>query len=233
MIVNPNMTASMTDDVMIQAGPVAGPSTRLIGSTATSGVPSIETNADEVHGALAVLEQVRAGEAQGVDGYVIACFGDTGLAGARETASGPVVGMTEAALYTAALLGARTAIITLPPRTREQSWRALRETGMTHRVSVRAIDADVAEVAADSGALLDALVAEGRRAILEDAAEVIVLGCAGLSDVTAAMQEALGAPVVDGVRAAVTMVEGLLAQGLATSRLSTYAPAVAVSEVRA
>ena len=231
MIVNPNMTRSMTDDVLGQAAVVAAPSTRLIGSTATSGVPSIETNADEVHGALAVLEQVHAGEAQGVDGYVIACFGDTGLAGARETAAGPVVGMTEAALYTAALLGARASIITLPPRTREQSWRALRETGMAQRVSVRVIDADVAEVAADSGALLDALVAEGRKAITDDAAEVIVLGCAGLSDVAAALQTALGAPVVDGVLAAVTMVEGLLAQGLATSRLSTYAHAAPAGEV--
>ena len=225
MIVNPNMTASMTDDVVAQAATAARSSTRLIGSTATTGVPSIETNADEVLGALAVLEQVREGEAQGVDGYVIACFGDTGLAGARETASGPVVGMTEAALYTAALLAARFAIITLPPRTREQSWRSLRETGMTHRASVYAIDADVADVAADSGALLDALAEEGRRAIREHAAEAIVLGCAGLTAVAEPLSAELGAPVIDGVLAAVTMVEGLLAQRLTTSRLSTYAPA--------
>ncbi len=225
MIINPNMTASMTADVVAQAATAAHFSTRLIGSTATTGVPSIETNADEVWGALAVLEQVKEGETQGVDGYVIACFGDTGLAGARETACGPVVGMTEAALYTAALVAARFAIITLPPRTREQSWRSLRETGMTHRASVHAIDADVADVAAESGALLDALAEEGRRAIREDAAEAIVLGCAGLAAVAEPLSKALGAPVIDGVLAAVSMVEGLLAQRLTTSRLSTYAPA--------
>jgi allantoin racemase len=223
MIVNPNMTTSMTDDVVAQAATAARPSTRLIGSTASAGVPSIETNADEVWGALAVLEQVRQGEAQGIDGYVIACFGDVGLAGARESASGPVVGMTEAALYTAALLAARFAIVTLPPRTREQSWRSLRETGMSHRAAVYAIDADVADVAADSGALLDALAEEGRRAIREDAAEAIVLGCAGLTAVAEPLSKMLGAPVIDGVLAAVTMVEGLLAQQLTTSRLSTYA----------
>jgi allantoin racemase len=55
-----------------------------------------------------------------------------------------------------------------------------------------------------------------------DAAEAIVLGCAGLSDLVAPLGAALGVPVIDGVAAAVTMVEGLLAQGLSTSRVSTY-----------
>lgn len=225
MIVNPNMTGAMTDDVVAGAATAARASTRLVGSTATTGVPSVETNADEVWGALAVLEQVRDGESQGIDGYVIACFGDVGLAGARESAAGPVVGMTEAALYTAALLAARFAIVTLPPRTREQSWRSLRETGMAHRASVHAIDADVADAAADASALLDAMAQAGRRAIREDAAEAIVLGCAGLTTIAEPLSQMLGAPVIDGVLAAVTMVEGLLAQRLTTSRLSTYAPA--------
>jgi allantoin racemase len=225
MVVNPNTTRSMTDDVVAAATPAAHPSTRLIGSTAESGVASIETNADEVYGAQAVLDQVKRGEEQGVDGYVIACFGDTGLAGAREAAAGPVVGMTEAALFTAALLAARFAIVTLPPRTREQSWRVLRETGLTHRASVYAIDADVADAAADSIALLDALTEQGQRAMRDDAAEAIVLGCAGLTATAGPLQERLSAPVIDGVLAAVTMVEGLLAQGLTTSRVSTYAPA--------
>jgi allantoin racemase len=56
----------------------------------------------------------------------------------------------------------------------------------------------------------------------EDAAEAIVLGCAGLAALSAPLSDRLGAPVVEGVAAAVTMVEGLLAQGLSTSRVSTY-----------
>ncbi len=223
MVVNPNTTQSMTDDAVAEARFATRSSTRLIGSTADAGDASVESNADEVWGALAVLEQVRRGEQQGVDGYVIACFGDTGLAGALEAASGPVVGMTEAALFTAALLSARFAIVTLPPRTREQSRRVLRETGLTHRASVYAIDAEVADAAADSTALVEAIADQGRRAIREDAAEAIVLGCAGLTAIAGPLTELLGVPVIDGVVAAVTMVEGLLAQGLTTSRASTYA----------
>jgi len=224
MIVNPNTTESMTALVVAGARAAAGPATRLVGSTATRGVDSVESNVDEVWGALGVLEQVRAGERDGVDGYVIACFGDTGVPAARETAHGPVVGMTEAALFTAALLAARFTIVTLPPRTREQSHRVLRETGLAHRCTVRAIDVPVADVADGSSHLLQAVVTEARAAMDSDGAEAVVLGCAGLSDLVAPLTAALGVPVIDGVAAAVTMIEGLLAQGLTTSRAGTFGP---------
>lgn len=223
VIVNPNTTESMTGTVVAGAQAVAAATTWLVGSTAVRGVESVESNVDEVWGALGVLDQVRDGERAGADGYVIACFGDTGLPAARETARGPVVGMTEAAVFTAAMVAARFTIITLPPRTREQSHRVLRDTGLAHRCTVRAIDVPVAEVAEGSTHLLAAVTAEARAAIADDAAEAIVLGCAGLSDLVVPLSAALGVPVIDGVAAAVTMVEGLLAQGLSTSRASTYA----------
>jgi allantoin racemase len=132
--------------------------------------------------------------------------------------------MTEAALFTAALLAARFTIVTLPPRTREQSHRVLRETGLAHRCTVRAIDVPVADVAAGSTHLLQAVVTVARDAIDSEGAEAVVLGCAGLSDLVAPLTDALGVPVIDGVAAAVTMIEGLLAQGLTTSRAYTYGP---------
>jgi allantoin racemase len=223
MIVNPNTTESMTRIIVDAAREVAGQGTLLVGGTPTRGVDSIESNVDEVWGALGVLEQVRAGERCGTDGYVIACFGDTGLAAARETARGPVVGMTEAALFTATFLAARFSIITLPPRTREQSHRVLRETGLVHRCTVRTIDVAVSDVANGSAHLLEAMTAEARLAMEHDAAEAIVLGCAGLTDLASPLQAALGLPVIDGVAAAVKMVEGLLTLGLSTSRVNTFA----------
>jgi allantoin racemase len=223
MVVNPNVSTAMTDDVVEGARAAVAPGTALIGSTAEHGVESVESNVDEVWAAVAVLEQVRRGEEMGVDGYVIACFGDTGLPGAREVASGPVVGMTEAALFTASLLAPRFTVITLPPRTREQSYRVLLSTGLGHRATVRAIDAPVAEAVSDSMQLLDGLAEQARLAIRHDAAEAIVLGCAGLAAVAGPLSEQLRVPVVEGVAAGVKMVEGLLSQGLSTSRISTYA----------
>ena len=223
MVINPNTTVAMTEAVVAAARGATRPDTVLVPGTSTRGVGSIESHVDEVWGALGVLEQVQAGEQQGVAGYVIACFGDTGVPAARELARGPVVGMTEAALFTAALLAARFAIVTLPPRTAEQSHRVLRETGLIHRCTVGTIDAPVADLVDGSIHLLDAVAARAQQAIDHDGAEAIVLGCAGFADLVEPLAQRLGLPVIEGVSAAVTMVEGLLAQGLATSRVSTYA----------
>jgi allantoin racemase len=223
LVVNPNTPVAMTEDVVAAAGRVARPGTVIVGGTPASGVESVESNVDDVWGAVGVLDQVAAGERAGVDAFVIACFGDTGVHAARELATVPVVGMTEAAIMTAALLGASSAVITLPRRTREMSLRVVHALGQQHRCSVRAVDVPVAEVAGGSAHLLDLFVAEGRAALAEDA-EVLVLGCAGLTELVGPLQAALGVPVVEGVAAAVTMAEALLAQRLSTSRTSTYAP---------
>lgn len=223
MVVNPNTTVTMTAAVVAAARRVAGPAVTLVGSTASTGVGAIESNVDEVRGAVAVVEQVVAGERAGVDAYVVACFGDTGVAAAREVAAGPVVGMTEAALVTAALVAPRFTVVTLPPRTAQMSHRVVRELGFGHRCAVRAVELPVHEVAGGAAHLLELFVDVGRRALREDAAEALVLGCAGLADLVAPLQERLQVPVVEGVAAAVTLAEGLLAQGLSTSRASTYA----------
>lgn len=223
MIVNPNTTVSMTESVVAAARRVTTAGTEIVGGTPARGVASIESHVDEAWGSLGVLEQVLLGEQSDVDAYVIACFGDTGAPAARELAAGPVVGMTEAALFTAAVIAHRFSIVTMPRRTMEQSDRVVRAVGLGHRCTVRAVDEPVAGVAHGSAHLLEVFAAEGRRALEQDAAEAIILGCAGLTDLVAPLQEALGVPVIDGVLAAVTMAEGLLAQGLSTSRASTFA----------
>lgn len=226
-IVNPNTTAAMTSRVVDAAAPAARHDTVLVAVTPAEGVPSVESHIDEVHAASSVLREVerleRAAPGERPDAYVIACFGDTGVPGAREVAAGPVVGMTEAALQTASLVAHRFSVITMPKRTREQSDRVVRTLGLGHRSVVRAVDEPVAEVEGGSLHLLDAFVAEGRLAIDEDAAEAIVLGCAGLADLVAPLRDALGIPVIEGVTAAVTIAEGLLAQGVGTSRIGTWA----------
>ena len=63
---------------------------------------------------------------------------------------------------------------------------------------------------------------EIRRAADEDGAEAVVLGCAGMADLTRQLTAKFGLPVIDGVAAAVKMVEGLVAQGLKTSKAGGY-----------
>jgi allantoin racemase len=223
MIVNPNTATAMTEAIVAAARRVASPGTTLLGGTPVSGVSAVESNVDEVWGSVGVLEQVHRGERLGVHGYLVACFGDTGVAAAKELAAGPVVGMTEAALLTAALIATRFTVVTMPRRTREQSHRVVRALGLEHRCAIRAVDVGVAEVAGGSAHLLDVFAEQGRAALDEDGAEAVVLGCAGLTELVEPLTDALGVPVVEGVAAGVRLVESLLALGLSTSRVGSYA----------
>jgi allantoin racemase len=179
-----------------------------------TGVASVESFVEEALAVPGLMQLVREEEALGTDAYVIACFGDTGIEPAREIATGPVVGMTEAALFAAAMLAYKFAVVTLPPRTIVQAERVVRHLGLSHRCRVRAIDVAVDDCVELESAVLEAMIAESRKAVVEDRAEAIILGCAGLSALVEPLRVTLGVPVIEGVSVAVKFAEALVANGL-------------------
>jgi allantoin racemase len=64
---------------------------------------------------------------------------------------------------------------------------------------------------------------EIERAVQEDAAEAVLLGCAGMADLAARLTAEIGVPVLDGVGCAVKLAEALVALGLRTSKSGGYA----------
>ncbi|HYP92385.1 MAG TPA: aspartate/glutamate racemase family protein [Mycobacterium sp.] len=219
-VINPNTSAELTATITKAAQAVAGAGVTVTGVHPAVGVPSVESHAQEAIAAVGVIEQVRAHQTD-TDAFVIACFGDTGVPAAREVATCPVVGMTEAALQTACLVAHRFVVITLPARTIAHSDRVVRALGLEHRCIVTAVDVPVAELVDGSTHLLDAFAEAARGA---DHAEAVVLGCAGLADLVGPLSDTLGVPVIDGVAAGVGIAVGLVAMGLNTSRANTFAP---------
>lgn len=224
-VINPNTSAELTDTISAAAQAVSGPGVTVLGVQPATGVPSVESHAEEAIAAVGVLEQVREHQ-DGTDAYVVACFGDTGVHAAREVATCPVVGMTEAALQTACLVAHRFVVITLPARTIAHSDRVVRELGLENRCTVVAVDVPVAELVGGSTHLLAAFTDAAREAMTTYGAEAVVLGCAGLADLVDPLSRALDAPVIDGVAAAVGIATGLVAMGLNTSRINTFGSVV-------
>ena len=114
-VINPNTSLAMTETIGAAARAVAAPGTEILAVCPRAGVPSIEGHFDEAIAAVGVLEQIKAGREQGVDGHVIACFGDPGLLAARELAQGPVIGIAEAAMHMATMVATRFSIVTTLP----------------------------------------------------------------------------------------------------------------------
>ena len=66
------------------------------------------------------------------------------------------------------------------------------------------------------------LTEQGKKAIEEDGAEVLLLGCAGMAGADKILQSALQVPVLDGVVCAVKLAEILYDYGLRTSRVGFF-----------
>lgn len=223
-VINPNTTAAMTAAIGRAAEAAAAPGTRIVSSQPAFGAPSIEGHHDDVWAAAGVTAQVRAGEAQGADAFVIACFGDPGLAAARELATGPVIGIAEAAFHCASLLATGFSVVTTLERTCVIAEHLVVQYGFERRCrGIHGTEIAVLELDDPASDAYARILGSARDALARDRSGAIVLGCAGMADLCRRLQAELGVPVVDGVAAAVKLAEGLVSMGLGTSKHGDYA----------
>lgn len=211
LIVNPNTSEGVTEVIAREAQRVASPGTEVIAATARFGVSYIETQAEAVVAAHATLEAL-AEHAAGCDTAIIAAFADPGLEAARAMLDIPVVGIAQAAMTTASLLGNRFSLVSISRRMIPLFHACVERNGMASRLaSMRMVEGPVRDVAAAGVELETPLVDLCRRAVDEDGADVVILAggpLAGLADQVAGR---IAAPVVDGVASAVRLAEGLAA----------------------
>lgn len=225
-VINPNTTASMTATIADAARRVAHAGTEILAITSSMGPVSIEGYYDEVFAVPGLLVEIAKAEREGADAVVIACFDDTGLDAARALAGIPVIGICEAALSATSFIAQRFSVVTTMERSRLPVEHLVHRYGMGSRCKVRAADVPVLSLEDPNSNARDRLRSEISAALKDDRAEAIVLGCAGMADLTASLRQEFGVPVIDGVAAAVKQAESLIAQGLSTAKRGAYATPV-------
>jgi len=211
LLLNPNTTGSVTDR-LLQAGLQAAASgTTLVPVTAPRGVPYIATRAEAQIGGAIALEML-AEHHRTVDAAIVAAFGDPGLLGARELFDIPVVGMAEAAMLTACMLGRRFAIVTFAAALGPWYEDCVEMHGLTGRCAgVHMLDQpfrSIDDVQDEKEALLVELC---QRTIETTDADVIILGGAPLAGLAEKVKSRIPVPVVDQIQAAVKQAEALVA----------------------
>jgi allantoin racemase len=175
------------------------------------------------------LEWVRWAEKEGYDAVVIGCFYDPGFREARELVSIPVVSVAMATMHVAATLGHKFSVIV-----GRRKWIPKMESnvcvyGLEKKLaSFRVINFTVPRMAREPGKLKAAILAEAKKAVEEDGAEVIVLGCTGESGFMKEMIDKLRVPVLDPVvtswKYAEMMADLYRKVGLTHSRLYGFEP---------
>lgn len=224
LVANVNTTESMTRNIADQAMRVANPGTEIVPITPAFGAESVEGNYESYVAALSVMETLRAYR-EPFDAIIQAGYGEHGREGLQELFDVPVVDITEAAAATALFVGHRYSVVTTLDRAVPMIEDRLKLAGLADRLaSVRASGLAVLELERDPEAAIEAIVASAVQAVESDRAEAICLGCGGMAGLTQRVVERTGVPVIDGVSAAVKLVEGLVAQQLSTSKVRMYAP---------
>lgn len=211
LLINPNTSDGVTERLAAAARRVAAPDTRLDCATAATGVPYISTRSEALIGGVAALE-ILAERGAAYDAAILAAFGDPGLGAARELFDLPVVGLAEAGMLTACMLGGRFAIVTFSEAL--EPW--YRECVAWHRLESRC--SGVRALTGGFRSILDvqeekeaALVELAETAVREDGADVVVLAGAPLAGLAATVRDRLPVPVVDCAEAAIKQAEALAA----------------------
>ena len=218
-IINPTTTVAFAEKNLETALRFASLGTEIISTTVASGPQSIESHYDEATATIGILEEIHKGEELGHDAYVIACFGDPGYLAAREAAKGPVVGIAEASFHVASMISTRFSVVTTLARTKIIAEHLLQLHGFEHQCAkVRATDLEVLALEETGPAACTNIIEECQKAINEDEAAAIVLGCAGMADLADHIQQTIGIPVIEGVTSGVKMVEAIVGMGLGTSK---------------
>ena len=227
-VVNPNTTAAMTARIGAAARAAAAPGTQILAGNPQSGPVSIEGYYDEAFSVPGMLEEIIKADKAGAQAHVIACFDDTGLEAARCIAHGPVIGIGEAAFHLASLVAHRFSVVTTLSRSIAAIETNLMKYGLDRRCAkVRACEVAVLALDDPASGARAKLSVEIVAAMAGEAAEAIVLGCAGMADLAASLAQEHGLPVIDGVAAAVKLAEALVALGHTTSRRGAYAKPLA------
>jgi Asp/Glu/hydantoin racemase len=212
LVINPNSNAQVTFNLAEALRPLlfeGGPEIDCV--TLNEGPFGIETQADADSVTMPLRALVAADNS--ADAFVIACYSDPGLHVCREATPRPVFGIAESGVLTALARGDRFGVIAIAQRSISRHMRYLRQMSLTDRlVGERPLNMSVAETASGDGTLAR-MIDIGRKLKDEDGANTIVMGCAGMSRHRAALEDALGIPVIDPTQAAVAMALGVVMFG--------------------
>ena len=209
LLLNPNTTAEVTDLLYAAGHRAASAGTELVAVTAKRGVPYIATRAEaQIGGAIALEMFAEAGA--GFDAAIIAAFGDPGLLGARELFSFPIVGLAEAAMLTACMVGQRFSIVTFSPTLAPWYDECVAMHGLETRCAgIRALDESFQSISDVQSEKEEALVRLANIAVEQDRADVVILSGAPLAGLAEKVKNRISVPVIDPIAAAVRQAETL------------------------
>jgi len=219
LIINPNSDPGMTAAIQRSADNFVNGEFDVV-CKLTPGAPEfIETYEDQIKAAPGMAQLIRENEER-FDAFVVACHCDPNLDAMKEITRKPVVGIGEASMKIASMLGHRFSVVSTAKHSIPNKEALIRKYHLEGLLASVRAPRDEMATASDEEKYLQA----AQSALEEDMAEVIVLGCAGMAGLDKRLEKELGAPVLDGVVCALIIAAGLIKYRVSTSKIRRYNP---------
>jgi len=211
IVINPNSNTAVTDGLEQALEGFRKPGMPDIEClTLTEGPFGIES---QVHSDQVIMPMVSLIEQRkDASAFVIACYSDPGIDACRSVSKVPVFGIQESGVLTALARGDRFGVIAIAKPSIKRHLRYLKRMQVIDRLaSEKSLDMTVDETA--RGPDTPAHLAEVGQELINEGADVLVLGCAGMARHRHWLEEPLACPVIDPVQAAVAMAVGFVCCG--------------------
>jgi allantoin racemase len=199
LVVNPNSSAACSAGIDAALAPFRLPGgPRFEVATLAEGPQAIYDWRDW-H---AVVEPLcRLIEREPADAYVIACASDPGIEAARTTTTRPVFGVFRSAVAVAVARAERFGVVAIVDASKARHLAALRAMGLECRLAAEVALNVTMETLLEPQAARARLIAAARECAASGA-ETIILGCTGMAHHRAAIEDAVGVPMIEPCQAA-------------------------------
>jgi len=202
LVINPNRSTDCTagiDAAIARFRRTDGPAIDVI--DLPEGPPAIYTWRDW-H---AVVEPLcRRIEREPADVYVIACASDPGIEAARVATSRPVLGVFRAAVAAAVAQAERFGVVAVVDASKARHLAALRAMGLDARLAAE-VALNVSMETLLEPATVRARLIQAAQTCVAAGAGTVILGCTGMAHHRAAVEAAVGVPVIEPCQAAVAL----------------------------
>lgn len=217
LIINPNSDLEMTEAIQKTADAFVDSDIQIV-CKHTAGAPKfIETYEDQIKAAPGMIKLIRENEKE-LDGFIVACHCDPNLDTMKEITKKPIVGIGEASMKLGSMLGHSFSVISMTEQSIPNKEALIRKYHLQDALASVRSPKDKHKELGDEEKYLET----AKLAISEDKAEVIVLGCAGMTGMDKRLEKKLDVPVLDGVVCALIILIGLVKYNISTSKIRRY-----------
>lgn len=221
LIINPNTSVEMTEDVRITVEKIKDSDVEVTITKPDFGARSLESFYDYTMAAFGCFRLIKK-SGKDYDGILIACFGDPGLYAMKEICDYPVIGIAESSMAMSLLMGQKFSLLVASDKAVPMMLDMVNQYGLTSRLaSIEPLGINVLDVEKNKEESIKQLAAVGKKAV-DKGAEVLILGCAGMTGMKEGIEEILGVPVIDPVECGYKVLEMMVKNNFPVSKIGLY-----------